>query len=72
VVGFNRFPDGKAHWPTFTGPLGVRSREFFVDLLTDGCLRGEPLGLELVLRRLGGRRRDAESPATPAAGARAA
>jgi NADH dehydrogenase len=72
VVGFNRFPDGKAHWPTFTGPLGVRSREFFVDLLHEGCMRGEPLGLGLVFRRLGGRRPGVDSPATPAAGARAA
>src|SRR4051794_17738547 len=72
VVGFNRYPDGNAHWPMFSGPLGVRSREFFVDLLTDGCMRGAPLGLGLLLSRLGGRRPGLDGQATPAAGARAA
>jgi NADH:quinone reductase (non-electrogenic) len=33
AVGFNNFPDDKPKWPIFTGWLGVRGREFFVDLL---------------------------------------
>src|SRR5512135_2504898 len=32
-VGFNNYPDDKPKEPIFTGRLGVRGREFFVDLL---------------------------------------
>ena len=72
VVGFNRYPDGNAHWPMFSGSLGVRSREFFVDLLTDGCMRGAPLGPGLVFQRLDGRRPGLDRQAPSAAGARVA
>ena len=33
AVGFNNYPDDKPKGPIFTGWLGVRGREFFVDLL---------------------------------------
>jgi hypothetical protein len=54
-----------------TGSFGVRPR-VFVDLLGDGCMRGAPLGLDLLVWRTGGRRPGLDSQATVAAGARPA